>query len=214
MINIWEINSRRRLYQREVLGTKVYEIQDIFQYPGQVLNYFRSRSAQLWKYDQRPSRNGHDFVDRRHKEFQPQLSELEALISVLVDQAPQVSLTIGSNSTRLLSNDYNNTRINSHYWWPHRDAGYTAIIYFDRDKTNIYRDLELDPQPLEGLPEHADPWRPKQYYELIDQLEGDINKMIVFDGSKLCHGMAIESNSNIFQSPRFNLCMFFQPINA
>ncbi len=210
MINsIWAPRQHRKVKEITLGGRPAWRVPHYFNRPDLVLNFFRSRSAPLWKAEQRPSRNGLDFVDRRHNYSDRSMTDLDLLVNELTGQHAVKDHTLFTNWTRLLPNDYNMSRYRSHYWYPHRDTGYTAIIYFDTDRTNIYQELEPDPYHLEGRVEHDDPWRPKRYYQLLDQVQGEINTLVIFDGT-LIHGMAVEDPTNIFHTPRFNICQFYQ----
>ena len=99
-------------------------------------------------------------------------------------------------------NDYKNC-----YWWPHRDAGYNAIIYFnDDDGTNFYDEII----PKKKYNEHFKPWRPKEDLRVVKKIKSKYNKLVFFDGKKFLHGMDINSDRYFYDEYRKNQVFFFQ----
>jgi hypothetical protein len=110
-----------------------------------------------------------------------------------------------TNCIQFYNKDFNNYKNN--YWGPHEDLGYTALIYlnnFDCPGTNIYNRLEED---VWETPEHYDPWRPKDKFELVYTVESKFNRMVLFDGKLLTHGMAIDDDTFFFKT-RINQAVF------
>jgi hypothetical protein len=82
------------------------------------------------------------------------------------------------------------------------------IIYLNQitTATNLYEQLEEDHCTT---PEHYEPWRQKNKYKIIKQLQGTFNRLIMFDGAKFLHGMDI-SSSDFFNIRRINQVLFFR----
>jgi hypothetical protein len=183
-------------------------VNDLFQHPGQVLRYFRGRSSPLWKQAQQPSLNGHLFQDRRQQLRDPALMDLDQQIHDLTGQRAIEDHTVCTNQTKFQNHEYNH-RYRDHYWYPHLDQGWTAIVYFDRDSTNIYQPADhMDPLLTQGLPEHADPWRPQRYWHKVAEIGGDVNQLVLFNAGQWYHGMNI-TDTKYFTAYRFNLCLFY-----
>ena len=97
------------------------------------------------------------------------------------------------------------------YWWPHHDPGYTALIYLNKDDTengtNLYRNLCPEKEPPK-IPEHSEPWRPKERFELLKSLKPRYNRLVLFDGNKFLHGMNI-CDQRYYEYFRINQALFF-----
>jgi len=203
---MWFVNPRRKTREISLLGTDAWEVDAVFNHPGRIWAWIAQQSTNGLHLGQQPgSRNGRDFIDRRHKISVPRLEELDRLIYSLCGQAPVEPHTFVSNVTRLVNTEYN-SRAQNHYWWPHRDPGYTAIIYWDMDRTNVYTELAPDPNVIDGIAEHVDPWRPQRYYDLVHQFQGQPNRMVLFDG-RLLHGM--DHDPRYFQHQRVTMVNFY-----
>jgi len=104
-------------------------------------------------------------------------------------------------------NDYKNN-----YWWPHKDSGYTALIYLnENDKTcgtNLYKP-ESEDEALKYQHEHSHPWRSKRYYSVIKTIEPVYNRCVLFDGLHFLHGMNIENERYFNEECRKNMVIFF-----
>ena len=106
------------------------------------------------------------------------------------------------------SKEFNNFQDN--YWWPHRDYGYTGIVYFTEEGgTNLYSDETTDDKDNMIVNEHYAPWRTKSDYELLKTLEPKYNRFVFFDGLKFLHGMDISTNRYFNGERRKNQVYFF-----
>ena len=105
-------------------------------------------------------------------------------------------------------NDYKNN-----YWWPHKDVGYNAIVYLNKEEsvsgTNLYINLNPDQEPPDH-PEHYRPWRNKNNFKLIKTIHSKYNRMVLFDGLKFTHGMNICDEEYFKDSYRINQVFFFK----
>ena len=110
---------------------------------------------------------------------------------------------IVTNATKFYKHDYNDYE--NCNWWPHRDDGYNAIVYFnDECGTNLY----APDQENELSHEHHEPWIKKGKYQALKTIEPKFNKLVFFDGLKFPHGMDI-SNDTYFSKFRYNQVFFF-----
>ena len=110
---------------------------------------------------------------------------------------------IVTNATKFYKHDYNDYE--NCNWWPHRDDGYNAIVYFnDECGTNLY----APDQEKELSHEHHEPWIKKGKYQVLKTIEPKFNKLVFFDGLKFPHGMDI-SNDTYFSKFRYNQVFFF-----
>jgi len=90
--------------------------------------------------------------------------------------------------TNLFYSVKDKNKFKDHYWWPHVDTGlYNCIVYLNKepcDGTNIYAQIVENDGP-----EHSHPWQSKNKYGLLQNIEAEYNKLVVFRSS-LYHGMA------------------------
>ena len=194
---MWDLNTNLNVQTIQVQDTLAYVIDDFYKDPDRLARYLFSRELPLYKdhvnwAGKNLSRNGFDFEDKRFncKQFTPAHRFLQELCGQhFLYNDPLIS----TNQTRFLDNDYNN-RFLDHIWWPHSDAGYNGIVYFNKtdelNGTNLY-DTDAEPPRYE---EHVDPWRPKENYKIIHSFKPKFNRCVFFDGFKFPHGMAINNN--------------------
>jgi hypothetical protein len=184
-------------------GSMIYTIDNFYKNPQEVETFIQSHPAKLWKEWITPTYNGvyiedcrHDFNDDR---FATVSSALEKICGQPIDQPTQIA----TNRIKFINyyfNDYFNN-----YWAPHKDLGYTGIVYFNSSGTNLYEVVEED--AWTG-PEHVEPWRSKSKYRVIKPLEAKYNRLILFNGRKFHHGMSIDDDA-FFKDYRFNQAIFF-----
>ena len=184
-----------------VQGSPVYIIDDFYKYPEEVEDLFWSNELRYHKEDD-PGYNGKLFHDMRHHFPDEDLWEVgDYLLGIC-------GAKYHGSGPDCLSNvfEYEGTDNVDNYWYPHLDAGYTALIYFEGTGTNLY----ATPNPFEvedirSIPEHVRPWRSKEDYELLLTFEGKYNRLVLFNGKKFYHG------ADIYYSPvkRFNQVLFF-----
>tara|TARA_B100000886_G_C20327426_1_gene450874 strand:- start:107 stop:751 length:645 start_codon:yes stop_codon:yes gene_type:complete len=195
---MWELNENLNVKSYEIQGSTIYIVDNIYKYPDKVGRYlFNRNDVPLWKNDNTSqSRNGKDFDDRRYLE--PKEIPIHAYLEQLCGQKLSDRGLI-TNQTRFLQNQYNQ-KYKDHYWWAHTDSGYNGIIYFNHDSingTNLY--YQNCPLPNEN--EHVDPWTSKKNMVLLHYLEPKFNRLVLFNGKKFLHGMAI--NDDRYHCKRF-----------
>lgn len=209
MHNLFDTNLLSKNIQiKTVEDTTMYIVDDFYKYPEDVLNFILSTPKKTWKNWDSPSYNTIHFLDERHHFHDRRLldvcSKLESLCGQKVAQPGQLV----TNCMTFYSKEFNNYKDN--YWGPHTDLGYTALIYLNKDTcegTNFYKQVAED---LWTTPEHFAPWRPKDRYQIIDTIESKFNRMVLFDGRNLIHGMSVESD-RFFNNLRINQAIFLTP---
>jgi hypothetical protein len=204
--NIFETNDLQNIYVEEFNGSKIYYMDNFYKHPEAVLSLLFEKKPGLWKEHESPSFNGIHFFDMRHNFNYSPFYKTGIELSNICGQSSESLGTIKTNFTKLIDKEFNNYENN--YWSPHFDLGFTAIIYLNTvgSKTNLYEQIEED--RWNGT-EHSEPWRLKQKYNIIKQLDGKFNRLIMFDGARFLHGMDISSD-DFFKIYRMNQVLFFR----
>ena len=184
-----------------VQGSPVYIIDDFYKYPEEVEDLFWENELRYHKEGD-PGYNGKLFHDMRHHFPNEDLWEVgEYLLDVCGAKYHGSGRDCLSNVFEYEGNDHIDN-----YWYPHLDAGYTALIYFEGTGTNLYATPnQFEVEDCDSIPEHVKPWRSKEDYELLLTFEGKYNRLVLFNGKKFYHG------ADIYYSPvkRFNQVLFF-----
>jgi hypothetical protein len=193
-------------------GSKIYIIDNFYQDPDSVLNFFLNNVPDLWKKEQTPSYNGIYFEDMRHKLQSEEIKDVYTFLSFLCNQSPlNPNTALFTNMTKFKKCEFNDYKNN--YWSPHKDLGYNGIVYFnDGDEvsgTNLYENLDPENEPP-NCPEHADPWRSKDKWRLVKTLIPRYNRLVLFDGLKFFHSMNICNDYYFGKNYRFNQVFFFE----
>ena len=214
-MNIFELNNKN--VEIEYLdGSEIYTIDNFYKYPEIVYEYIFEKPYQegrdcLWKLNEKPSYNGIHFEDRRFTDFDEKVIENYIFLSELINDMPfKPEIYTNDTSFRDIgeSKDFNNFQDN--YWWPHRDYGYTGIVYFSEEGgTNLYSNETTDDKDNKIVNEHYEPWRSKSDYKLLKTLEPKYNRFVFFDGLKFLHGMDISNNRYFKGERRKNQVYFF-----
>lgn len=195
-------------------GSSIYTIDNFYQNPDSILDFFLNTNALVHKKNEKPSYNQIYFDDLRHSIEYNQLNNIDFIydfLGNLCKQTPIQSSHILTNMTRFKYHNFNDYVNN--YWWPHKDHGYNAIIYFNKNDDDCGTNLYLNMNPREEppkCPEHFCPWRKKSNFKLIKSLTPKFNRMIMFDGLKFCHGMNICNDDYFKEEYRINQVLFFQ----
>lgn len=209
-------NDLQNIAIQIVNDSVIYIIDDFFKNPGDIVDLIDSNEPRMHKWYEREITNYHNgtkFFDARHDIEGDPVLDLFKKLNILARQHVPKHGKIMSNLFQMLDIEYNNYR--DHYWWPHFDYGFTGIIYLNEYRgvgTNIYQQIE--PDISFDIPEHMHPWRPKSKYRVISEIECVYNRMVLFDGKKLQHGMAINDDT-FSRTMRKNIVLFFEetPIN-
>jgi hypothetical protein len=202
---VFELNQIDNLEIIKINGTNLYIKDNFYKNPYEVLDILNTQQSKLWKSWDNPSYNGIHFLDSRHDFYHEDMLLVNKEIERICKQKTAQPGQVITNCIQFYNKDFNNYKNN--YWAPHEDLGYTALIYlnnFDCSGTNIYNRLEED---VWETPEHYDPWRPKNKFELVYTVESKFNRMVLFDGKSLTHGMAIDDDT-FFSKTRINQAVF------
>jgi hypothetical protein len=209
MKNIFKTNSFSNIKKEYFLGTNIFTMDNFFTNPDMVVEYIQQHKSVLYKSRLKPSYNGDMFYDKRHTIIDVNFANLQKKLMALQIGSP---LNPGKLLTNVFSmknhpfNDYTNC-----YWRPHRDDGYTCLIYLNKYNcagTNLYDEITTD------VKEHNDnahfaPWRQKTHYQLIKTIPSSYNKMVIFNGKQFLHGMAIEDD-RWCDEERLNIVTFYR----
>jgi hypothetical protein len=189
-------------------GSNLYTMDNFFKDPKSIVNLIQTTDVPLWKENETQN-NGKFFIDKRHTFTDSNIGKIQNdLISILdVKQRMILPNQLFTNYFRMIDKPFNDYKNN--YWWAHKDVGYTFIVYlneFDCSGTNLYE--RTDNEPEDDIPEHQDPWRNRSKYNVIKTLDAKYNRMVMFDGFKFHHGMAIDDDK-FFGIERMNVVSFF-----
>lgn len=201
---MYELRDHLLIEEEVFQGSTIYTVDNFYKNPEEVERYLFHDKVPLHKSLERPSYNNIHFEDRRLNKLDMRLSHVVDLLSAICNQKP-ISYRTVTNQTRFYKNNFNDYKNN--YWWPHRDDGYNAIVYFnDDDGTNFYDEIYF----RERTHEHYEPWRSKKDLTVVKKLESKYNRLVFFDGKKFLHGMDINSDRYFYDEYRKNQVFFFE----
>ena len=187
----------------EIEGSKIYIIDNFYHDPDIVYDYCTKPLPDPWKHNPHLGYNMDKYEDRRLIENHDGLKDNYYKLSEICGQPPEDDLKFVTNVTKFIDRAYND--FDNKYWWPHRDLGYNAIVYFDDcSGTNLYK--QDTPNPF--LPEWVCPWVFKRDWEVIHTTEAKHNRCVLFDGKKFPHSMSI-TDDRMFDNYRVNQVYFF-----
>ena len=210
---MFEFNNIEKIDIETIDGSNIYTIDNFFKDPESIVEYLLSTPPFVHKGHERPSFNTIHFFEGRHVIANPQIGVIQKTLAAIFGgnelQTNQICSNVASFKDPIF-NDYKNN-----YWWPHRDLGYNCLIYMnklDMDGTNIYHEVS----PEDGvylrenkINEHQAPWRSKKFYSIIKTIPAKYNRLVMFDGKKFLHNMAINDDT-FFHQYRLNLALFFK----
>lgn len=210
---MFTISKNIKLNEEIFFGSKIYTIDNFYKYPQKILNFFLENKPPVHKkQSENLSLNQIYFDDRRHKIKSNDVSHVYEFLSKLCGQKPFEDNLITTNFTRFKKSKFNDYVNN--YWWPHRDPGYSAIIYLNENDeqsgTNLYLDAYLKKEIFKYTDEHFCPWIDKSNFKLIKTLNPKFNRLILFDALKFVHGMNICNDYYFNQIYRMNQIYFFK----
>ena len=193
-------------------NSKIYTIDNFYENPDSVVEYFLKIVPPLWKANEKPSYNSIYFEDRRHIIESNEIVKVYKFLEFLCSQTADNPNMIYTNASTFKKCDFNDYKNN--YWWPHLDYGYNGIVYLNMNDhvsgTNLYKNLDLD-DIRSDISEHFAPWRSKDKYKLVKTLIPRYNRLVLFDGLKFPHGMNICNDDYFDETYRFNQVFFFTP---
>ena len=214
--DLFSLNPDLKVEEEQFQGTTFYYIRDFYEDPEEVVDFLFNREVPLWKGNEQPSMNSLYFDDRRLQIYDDRIFPVLRFLSNLCGQCPYsydtgLAETVCTNMTRFLDNPYNNYE--NCIWWPHRDAGYNGIVYFNEDDdecgTNFYSEYcEEEAKVIDSVPEHSLPWRPRARYNIIKQVKPEYNMLVLFDCNRFPHGMNISNKRYFGEEYRRNQVFF------
>lgn len=216
---MWEINEDTTVDITELMGSKIYTVDNVFKEPKRLERWLFSRlsfpvGGSPW------SQNQIHYNKARYIDFVDESAPLVVVAQHLCKQKLGNNGGFSTNVENWIPSDYNT--YGSHYWWPHLDKGYTCIVYFhESNGTNLYhpklKEEEWFKTLMKAPPSGKQPWIPKEKVELLTELKAEYNRMVLFDGDMFPHGAAVNDETyfgeNIFIAPlskRNNLCFFYE----
>jgi len=209
---MFEISKNCSIKLEIFQNSKIYIIDNFYENPNSIVEYFLNIKPELWKDYEKPSYNGVYFEDRRHIIESEKIKETYDFLSFLCGQnSCHERNLITTNASRFKRSEFNNYKEN--YWWPHPDYGYTGIVYLNVDDdvsgTNLY-DVVNPEEEFPDCPEHYAPWRNKKNFKVIKTFCPRYNRLVLFNGLKFIHGMNICNDDYFGENYRFNQVFFFK----
>lgn len=204
MQNTFEFDTSN-IQRIRVLDTDLFVVDNFYKNPDGVLDLIEAQPAKKWKDWDKPSYNGEYFLDHRHDFVNEQSKIYNTFFESITGQKIAQPGRIVTNCMEFYDKKFNNYQ--EHYWGPHNDLGYTGLVYLNKiesEGTNFYTRIAED---LWDTPEHFEPWRLKKRYKLEYHVPAKYNRLVLFDGETLCHGMAVNSNT-FFNKKRINQAIF------
>jgi hypothetical protein len=210
---MFEYNKINNIITEDFLDSKIYTVDNFFVNPDEIVNYLELEANQpnLHKIWEMPTHNSFHFFEGRHFIEHENILEIQKKLISICGSKSDAHNTIYSNIAKFYDKDFNDYQ--NHYWWPHRDFGWNAIIYLndmDTEGTNLYEETSNDQQFIieNQIKEHCEPWRKKEKYKIIKTIQAKYNRLVLFDGKRFLHNMAI-NNDAFFHQKRMNLATFF-----
>ena len=204
---MFTINKSSQMEIEYLDNSPIYTMNNFYEYPEKVIEYLSTNPSFLHKDFIKPSFNGKYFEDRRQQIDTDKANHIYDMLSRICGQKPLIKNVIMTNIFTFKDIEFNDYKNN--YWWPHKDSGFTGIVYFNDDQTtgtNLYKNISDNPKGNE----HYEPWRSKDKWELIHTLKSGFNKFVMFDGKKFFHGMKIENDIYSDKGYRVNQVFFFR----
>jgi hypothetical protein len=162
------------------------EMKNFYKNPDEVCNLLNEKRPYIHKWYEKNSLNTIDFIECRHEFLSKDFKKTEKkLYDYLNVDSKNIKGEVITNFIKFIKDK---NKFKDHYWWPHVDTGlYNCIVYLNKepcDGTNIYAQIVENDGP-----EHSHPWQSKNKYGLLQNIEAEYNKLVVFRSS-LYHGMA------------------------
>ena len=211
---MFEINNRE-IETYKVNNHQFAVIYDFYKYPDQVVDWLTSFEAIWHKHDAGYFHQGVDFMDKRHHLYTYEIEPVYRFLETVTQQKVEPDTVyahaehdnneyfkISTNYTKFLNNKYDD-----HYFYPHLDLGKTAICYLNKAKsngTNFYNNINY----TQGI-EHKNHFIPKDKIEVIHHVHSEYNKLIIWDGQELYHGLCMDKKYT--KEWRLNQVFFFTP---
>ena len=154
--------------------------------------------------------NGKKFLDLRHNLHIPDLEPVVDFFEELTgQQCVHKDKNFITNMQKWFDDPFNDYVNN--YWWPHKDFGYSLLIYLNEYKENglnLYKDSPYRVEQKKHE-EHVKPWHLKKNYTLLKHIKVPFNTAILFPANYLLHGCSI-NDDYYFRHYRLNQALFFK----
>jgi|APCry1669192269_1035402.scaffolds.fasta_scaffold30178_2 hypothetical protein len=210
---MWQFNEITHIGVEELQSSKIYVIDDFFKNPHDIVSYLTSDTNRpaLHKSWEVPSHNNIEFFEGRHRIQHPDILPLQKTLLEICGSSGPASDVMYSNLANFYNREFNDYTNN--YWWPHRDSGWNCLIYLNDVEvagTNLYTETADDQEYIRvhAIKEHHEPWRSRSKYNVIKTLNCKYNRLVMFDGKKFLHGLAM-TDDTFFRITRMNVAMFF-----
>ena len=189
-MNIFETN-KFNFIEKRFGDVTALEMDDFYKYPNELLKFITSHKANFHKSGDK-GYNGVHFEDKRHTIENKDFADLKLKMREYFNVASINNDPILTNRFVMEDNEFN--KPNTHYWAPHTDDHALAcLVYlntFDCAGTNFYKPFLNDLQGDDK--EHVNPWRPKSNFILLGTSQAKFNRICVFKGDNVLHGMALD----------------------
>jgi hypothetical protein len=207
---MFELNEDITIKKILIEDSLIYTIDNFYKYPDKIVEYFLQLGPD---FDKRPTFNLTYFEDKRNIIESNKISKVYKFLSNVCNQnALSNDNEITINFSRFESNEYNDYFNN--YWDPHTDAGYTAVIYLNKNDlysgTNLYKKLDTGENCLHENPKQHAHWVNKKKFKLVYSIPPQYNRIVLFDGFEYFHGINICNDDYFKKEYRINQVFFFQ----
>ena len=207
---MFELNNKLEVKKQYLKNSIIYTIDDFYKTPDEILSFIERNPAHPHKIEEEGSLNMKYFQDLRHSNYFNSLEKVNVFLKNIVKQDVKYqNYNFLTNVTKFIDKEFNDYENN--YWYPHKDFGYTALIYFNKEETNatnLYEDIGDDFKNIKNTSEHSNPWRPKEKWQIIHTIRSKYNRCVIFDGL-IFHGMVVD-NDMFFSKYRVNQVLFFK----
>src|SRR5210317_255576 len=216
-MGVFDLNNKMNITTENFLDSNIYYIDNFFENPDDICNVLSKHKPQLFETYHHPmikNMNGEHFYDMRNELKRDDVTHIYDFLEELCGHTSHFKSkdVIRTNLMLLKKCDFNKD-YKTHYWHPHLDLGYTAIVYLNKNDetcgTNIYEKIASDPYDWCG--EHAHPWSPRKYWKLLKSLKPKYNRCVLFNGKNFFHGMDISNEMYFKDEFRRNLAFFLKP---
>ena len=207
---MFELNNKLEVKKQYLKNSIIYTIDDFYKTPDEILSFIERNPAHQHKIEEEGSLNMKYFQDLLHSNYFNSLEKVNVFLKNIVKQDVKYqNYNFLTNVTKFIDKEFNDYENN--YWYPHKDFGYTALIYFNKEETNatnLYEDIGDDFKNIKNTSEHSNPWRLKEKWQIIHTIRSKYNRCVIFDGL-IFHGMVVD-NDMFFNKYRVNQVLFFK----
>ena len=201
----YSLSSIRTYYLK---NSPIYIVDNFYSNPSEILNILQSNSPTVLHKTDKATKNTVEYDDLRHEIPCSFMNILSMSISNIHGQNPISKDLLYSN----LWKSHVPIPYETHYYYPHRDVGYTCLIYLndygeEYPGTNIY-EPNCDVEEYLTREQHIHPWASKDEWNLIYTIPAKYNRLVIFNGKKFWHGMSL-FDSRWVNHQRMNQVMFF-----